>query len=181
MTKRLYLDLDGVMADFDAHYPATFGHHQKSIPEADMWANVHGHGNFFGSMPPCPGALDFFASIKHLDPIVLTACPSTGYAEVARQKRAWVRQHLSPDLVILPVMGGRNKPLFMHAPGDVLIDDWQRNCQAWEDEGGDAIRHDGNFELTAAAVAQAFPDRFPDPAQRNFTFAGALAYGTPWG
>lgn len=156
MSRRLYLDLDGVMADFDAHYPATFGHDQKSIPEDQMWSNVHRHGNFFGSMPLCAGAVEFFASVEHLDPIILTACPKSAYVETARQKRAWVREHLSQDVVILPVMGGRHKPLFMHAPGDVLIDDWRKNCEAWTLEGGVSILHK-SFETTAQMLSGLFP------------------------
>lgn len=42
---------------------------------------------------------------------------------------------------VLPVLGGRNKALFMHAAGDVLIDDTAVNCTAWENEGGIAIHH----------------------------------------
>jgi hypothetical protein len=79
--------------------------------------------------------------------IVCTACPRHNYANVARQKRGWVRQHLSHDLPVLPVTGGKNKALFMHAPGDILIDDFERNIKAWEEEGGVGILHT-DFETT---------------------------------
>lgn len=138
---RLYLDLDGVMADFDAHFPALFGVDHRTMLDDDMWAQINSHPTYFRDMPPCEGAKKFFDSISWIDPIILTACPKSNYAHVARQKRAWVREHLCASCIILPVMGGRNKPLFMHAPGDILIDDFEKNIKAWEDEGGTGILH----------------------------------------
>jgi len=138
---RVYLDLDGVMADFDAHYPAEFGQDHKSMADDDMWAKINAHPSYFEDMPLCPGAADFFAEIRHLKPIILTACPRTNYAHVAGQKRRWVYKHLGAELTVLPVMGGHNKHLFMHAPGDILIDDYAKNCAPWEASGGVAILH----------------------------------------
>lgn len=141
MIRRLYLDLDGVMADFDAYFPALFGLDHRSMADDAMWKIINAHPSYFRDMPPCPGALEFFAEIAPLSPIVLTACPKTNYANAAIQKRAWVREHLSPDVIVLPVMGGRHKPLFMHAPGDILIDDFEKNTRAWDESGGVAVLH----------------------------------------
>lgn len=151
LERRVYLDLDGVMADFDAHFPATFGLDHRSMADDDMWLTINGHASYFRDMPPCGGAIEFFRSIEHLDPIILTACPKSNYAHVAGQKREWVREHLSATATILPVMGGRHKPLFMHAAGDILIDDFEKNTLAWEAAGGTAILH-RDFSTTAAAI-----------------------------
>ena len=153
---RLYLDLDGVMADFDAHYPAEFGQDHKSMADDDMWAKINAHPSYFEDMPLCPGAADFFAEIRHLKPIILTACPRTNYAHVAGQKRRWVHKHLGKELTVLPVMGGHNKHLFMHAPGDILIDDYDKNCAPWRKSGGFAILHT-SFDATRAALAALAP------------------------
>lgn len=137
----VYLDLDGVMADFDAHFPSTFGLDHRSMADDDMWAQINSHPSYFRDMPVCEGAKDFFFRIEWLDPIILTACPKSNYGHVARQKRDWVREHLSTSCHVLPVMGGRNKPLFMHSRGDILIDDFEKNTNAWKLEGGFAILH----------------------------------------
>ena len=131
MTIRLYLDLDGVMADFDAHFPATFGLNHREMADDAMWATINAHPSYFRDMPPMDGAVAFFRALP-VEPIILTACPKSNYAHVAQQKREWVREHLSTDVIVLPVMGGRHKPLFMHAEGDVLIDDWRKNIEAWK-------------------------------------------------
>lgn len=153
---RLYLDLDGVMADFDAHFPAVFGLDHRSMADDAMWAAINAHPSYFRDLPPCPGAIEFFREIEHLEPIILTACPRTNYANAATQKRAWVREHLSSTITILPVMGGRNKPLFMHALGDILIDDFERNTDAWFKAGGVPILH-RSFPVTMWALQNAWP------------------------
>lgn len=156
---RLYLDLDGVFADFDRHYADLFGHYHKAIPDAELWGKIHSMPTFFRDMPVCPGAKEFFFDVRKsylwgdfAELSVLTACPKEAYAHVAGQKREWVREHLSRFVTVLPVAGGSSKPLFMHEPGDILIDDFERNTKAWEAAGGRAILHAGDFELTRAAL-----------------------------
>lgn len=155
---RVYLDLDGVMADFDAHFPAVFGLNHRTMADDAMWRAINAHPSYFRDMPPCSGAVEFFREIAHLDPIVLTACPRTNYANAATQKRAWVYEHLGSHVTVLPVMGGRNKPLFMHAPGDILIDDFERNTDAWTEAGGISILHRG-FDDTRRHLRTAFAMR----------------------
>jgi len=100
------------------------------------------------------GAVEFFHSIHHLNPVILTACPKSNYPLAAMQKRQWVREHLSATCLVLPVLGGRHKPLFMHQPGDVLIDDFKDNCDAWTAAGGVAIRHAGDWAVTRHALSE---------------------------
>ncbi len=150
--RHLYLDLDGVMADFDAHFPAAFGTDHRAMADDAMWATINAHPSFFRDLPMCEGAAEFWREIQHLRPIILTACPRTNYQHVAVQKREWCRKHLSSDVTVLPVLGGRNKWLFMHQPGDVLIDDVAKNIGPWDAAGGVGILH-RSFAETRAALA----------------------------
>jgi len=151
--RTLYIDLDGVMADFDGAFPAIFGLDHRSLADDEMWGHINSHPSFFRDLPPMAGALDFFRSVEHLNPVILTACPKSNYPHVAAQKRAWVRAHLSQTCLVLPVLGGRHKPLFMHQAGDVLIDDFGKNCAAWTAAGGIAIKHEGDWATTRSALA----------------------------
>jgi 5'-nucleotidase len=146
--RNIYLDLDGVMADFDAHFPSVFGLDHKSMADDDMWKVINAHESYFLDMPICSGAYDFFLSIRHLNPIILTACPRTNYANAATQKRKWVRDNLCKNLTVLPVMGGHNKWLFMHSEGDVLIDDYEKNIKPWVKAGGIGIIHSDFYETS---------------------------------
>lgn len=157
MTAKLFLDLDGVLADFDAHFPATFGLDHRGLADDAMWERINAHPRYFLDMPACPGALDFWRSVRDLDPIVLTSCPRTNYAHVARQERLWVREHLSGEILVLPVLGGHNKPLFMHSLGDILIDDFAKNIEAWEKAGGFGILH-RDFPSTIKALTGAMKE-----------------------
>jgi len=145
--RQIYLDLDGVMADFDRHFLELFGMESKDLDDPTLWKKINGYGKFFLELPLCPGAMDFFETIRARNPIVLTACPKTNYQVAAIQKREWVREHLGTDIQVLPVLGGKNKVLFMHKKGDILIDDFEKNCIPWREHGGEAIVH-RNFEYT---------------------------------
>lgn len=147
MKTRLYIDLDGVMADFDKYFLEEFGVESSKLDDPTLWKWINGHGNFFINLPLCEGALDFFKSVEHMNPTILTACPKSNYAVAAVQKRQWVYKHLSEDITVIPMMGGKNKCLFMHSPGDILIDDFEKNCIPWAEHGGFAIHHK-NFEET---------------------------------
>lgn len=150
--RRLYLDLDGVFADFDAAFPDVFGMDHRSMANDDMWAKINAHPSFFRDLPPCDGSLAGFAALEQFKPTILTSCPRTNYQHVAGQKRAWVRQHFGQHITVLPVMGGHNKPLFMHSDGDVLLDDFRKNCDAWAKAGGTAILHRSWPESVGAVV-----------------------------
>lgn len=139
--KRIYIDLDGVLADFDYFFPTLFGVNHKDLLDEDMWKYILDHPSYFRDMPMCKGAKDFYEEIKYLNPIVLTACPKSAYQKTAVQKVEWSREHLSPDITVLPVMGAKNKWLFMHKKGDILIDDQKRNIDDWNNAGGIGILH----------------------------------------
>lgn len=147
MKHRLYIDLDGVMADFDKYFFQEFGFESSKLDDQTLWKWINGHGNFFLNLPLCEGALDFFKFVKHLNPIILTACPKSNYITAAVQKRQWVYKHLGDDITVIPMLGGKNKCLFMHSLGDILIDDFEKNCIPWREHGGIAIQHK-NFEST---------------------------------
>lgn len=155
--RRIFLDLDGVMADFDAHFEKLFGMSPEAycnqFGDDGMWVRIHETPDFFRSLPPMPGALEYFRSIlRFYNPVILTACPKDRYKDVAEQKHGWVREHLGPAWFVCPTAGGSSKPRFMQHPGDILIDDFERNTKAWEKAGGVAILHTGDWNETHAAL-----------------------------
>ncbi len=140
---RIYLDLDGVIADFDKHFKDTFDSEPNDWPDSQMWKMINSYETFYADLPLMPDAQRFFWDLQVYceEVIILTACPKSNYKNAALQKREWVRKHISRNVTILPVMGGANKALFMHSTDDVLIDDMKKNCDSWEELGGRAIVH----------------------------------------
>lgn len=137
--KQIYIDLDGVLFDFDSYAEQQFG---KYIDDATLWKNINNHGKFFESLPPFENAIELWKSAKALDPDakILTA---TGwrYEDVTKQKVAACLAHFgikSSD--IITVKSGKDKAA--HAkPNAILVDDMMKNIEAWEDAGGIGIWH----------------------------------------
>lgn len=146
MAQRIFLDLDGVMADFETHFRNLFGKEPPSnggTTDDEMWKLIYDHSEFFTTMPLMEGAKQFYmkAYFEGFDFIILTAASKTHYPTVAVQKMQWVREHFGPDMLCLPVYGSASKQFFMQNKGDILIDDYQKNCKRWEAAGGIAIHH----------------------------------------
>jgi len=141
----IWLDLDGVLADFDAHAEAILG-----TSNTYKWEWVHGSeafwgaldahpGGFFRTMPPTPDAFDLWKAVEHRSPVILTALPEADAESVARQKREWVSQHFGPDVPVYTCLT-REKPFYCSV-GDVLVDDRNVNAKLWTALGGDFILH----------------------------------------
>lgn len=157
---RLFLDLDGVLADFDGGFPRLCGFDHRSCGKSAMWAEIDARPGFFVQLDPFDGASAFYGAARRLSPVILTSAGSGCYERVAREKHAWVRRHLCDEVLVLPVRDGRDKAAFVQAPGDVLVDDYGRNCEAWRAAGGLAIKHEPtDFERTLRALEDVFGPR----------------------
>ncbi len=150
LKKTVYLDLDGVMADYDKHFANLFPSYDlETLDKATMWKLVHSVDNFFSTIPFCEGAEEAWGSWIHQhNPVILTAAGSSNYEHVAKQKREWVRYHLGRGVQVIAVRAGLEKPLMMREDRDILIDDWEKNTSAWFAAGGLPILHAGDWSTT---------------------------------
>jgi hypothetical protein len=139
----IYLDLDGVLANFDKrasevvgmdHYRFSFIHGQK-----EFWRRLSACGDFFGSLELMPDARQLLQAVEGHDVSILTALPSTDKDLVEEQKREWVAKHISPDMHVTCCMSVE-KPNYCNY-GDVLIDDRAVNEERWILAGGHFILH----------------------------------------
>ena len=135
---QLYVDMDGVLADFDRHYFDVFGvRPDKSIDNVD-WKAVRSVKDFYLNVPPMFDMSLLWARIAGLRPIVLTGVP-TNVPEALANKRAWVVRYLGPEV---PVIACKSSEKWKYAvPGDVLIDDWEKYRDRWVAAGGIWITH----------------------------------------
>lgn len=143
MSKLIYIDLDGVIFDFEGHYLSLFGHTCSSVSDKVMWQNINNHGQFFRTLPLFPHAAELLEYTRVMGFYhILTACPIHNFEEIASQKRDALRAHFpTKEMQILFVPGGKNKYLYMHRPRDLLIDDNERNCRVWTENGGNAVHY----------------------------------------
>ncbi len=155
MTRQLYLDCDGVLADFDKGAAALLGMHPKAFEKRNgpgrFWARIAKAPDFYFGLPLLDGATELFDAVKHLDPVILTGLPRGNWA--ADQKVRWAAQHF-PGTRIITTMA-RNKR--DHGkPGDVLVDDMLKHAGRWEEMGGVFVHHT-SAAATIAALAPYFP------------------------
>ena len=152
---RLFLDADGVLADFDLAARRLLGASAKDYIAAHgrgaFWKRLATAKNFYGSLPEMPDARRLFDAVKHLEPTILTGLPEGKWA--APQKVEWAAEHL-PGVPIITCMAA-DKHEHMH-PGDVLVDDREKHRAAYEAAGVVFIHHK-NAEDSLRRLAKLFP------------------------
>lgn len=141
----LYLDLDGVFADFEGACKK-LGLDYSSDPKL-AWATLDTVPHLFRDLEPLPYALSFFDSImgmsySKVDIKILTALPmiTNKLYSAAKDKREWVHHWLHPDLEVICTNGWREKKNYCQ-PWDILIDDKIENIEDWKSVGGVGILH----------------------------------------
>jgi len=137
---QLFLDCDGVLADFDAGVKAILGMTPRQFEERhgrrDFWRRLAKSRDFYARLPLMPDATLLFDAVAHLDPVILTGLPLGRWA--APQKVHWAAEHF-PGTRIITCMA-RDK--FRHMTGrDVLVDDRDHHRDKWEAAGGTFIHH----------------------------------------
>jgi 5'(3')-deoxyribonucleotidase len=152
---RLFLDADGVLADFDegvrrllrmegSEFEARYG-------RREFWRRIAKAKNFYGTLPEMPDATVLFDAVKHLKPTILTGLPLGNWA--APQKVQWAAEHF-PGVPIITCMA-RDKHRHMQA-GDVLVDDREKHRAAYEAAGVIFVHHK-NAKDTLRQLAKIFP------------------------
>lgn len=135
---QLFVDMDGVLADFDAHHERVFGRRPDKKADNVDWEAVRMTPGFYANIPAMSDMPILWRYVLRYRPIVLTGVPSS-VEEAPENKRRWIRQYLGGDV---EVRCCRSAEKCLHAqPGDVLIDDWEKYRPKWEASGGVWVTH----------------------------------------
>ncbi len=141
----LYLDMDGVLADFNQMIISITGKSPSQQSKADMWKAVKSYNNtkdFFLDIPVMKDAkkLIKFASENVYETCVLTAC---GYTprDSTHQKYKWIYKNF-PELVggMEVVLNGKDKARWANH-STILIDDRPSCIDSFVGAGGVGILH----------------------------------------
>ena len=153
--RRLFLDADGVLADFDAGVQDLLGmsaaEFEARYGRGAFWKRLAQADNFYGRLPEMADARTLFEAVKHLEPTILTGLPLGAWA--APQKIAWAADHF-PGVPITTCMA-RDKHKHMH-PGDVLVDDRETHRLQYEGAGIIFVHHK-NAAQSIRELANIFP------------------------
>lgn len=143
---KIYLDMDGVLANFDKQYELLFGAH----PTDDEGRTKHfwSHwdefvsGKNFTKLELMPGAKTLMKACDLLQvPVELLTSTGTKqyYDTISAQKIEWLKAH---NITYKPnfVAGGSKKAEYAH-PWSILVDDTPKVVDAYVKAGGTAILH----------------------------------------
>ena len=152
--KKIYFDLDGVLADFDRGVYElcgmdAFAHDDDPAFNFDdeMWARIKNVGHFYDKLKIMEGAKELFDDLykKYGDKCeILSGIPKPrrGITTAGQDKINWVRRLLSKDIVV-NIVYKEDKPQYCTGRDCILIDDLPANIQAWEKMGGTGIINTG--------------------------------------
>ena len=139
MKFQLFVDMDGVLADFDRGYEKAFGKASNKTDDNVDWNLVREHKGFYRHLPPMPDFKELWSFVSQFSPIVLTGVPSS-VPDAAADKRGWLTHHTSISVPMIACKSAE-KSLHIRNPGDVLIDDWTKYRHVWIERGGRWIDH----------------------------------------
>ena len=149
---KIYLDMDGVLADFfgglEKHFDVK---HWKQIPKTEeSILNLKGT-DFFNQLEPYPSSnelVDFVINLVGEDGWGINSSPLRGDRDnSAYWKRVWLTRHFMMPNVENLIFTGRKEQFatdrFDGTP-NILVDDKPDNVSRWINKGGIGIRYQAN-------------------------------------
>ena len=154
---RLFLDLDGVLADFDRGVALVTGKPPEQMGLGTMWRALARAPDFFGTLAFMADAEALWAFCEPHEPTILTGIPLGSWAPA--QKARWVARMLGGNVPLITCLS-RDKPRYSRQ-GHVLVDDRARARAGWERKGGTFVHHTSAGSSIAALIDLGFADRRP--------------------
>ena len=169
----IYVDMDGVLADFFGEWAKLmdvdhFSDINKQHDINDALQKIRDTDDFWLKLPILPEAKNLFNLIKQVrGEYSICTSPLADDPNSEKHKRTWVEKNLAffpPKEVHVT----HNKPQFATAKDgtpNILIDDYGVNINAWEAAGGIGFKYkDHKFERTAKDIKQ----HMQEPVEENF-------------
>ena len=147
----IYLDMDGVLADFFTGLAKFYGvKHWKEIPHKEQNITNLGKTDFFNTLEAFDTAKDLveFTKVVSRGDWGICSSPLRGDRDnSAFWKRVWLDRHgFMPEIDNLIFTGMKSNYAVDKITGqpNLLIDDKPSNVQDWINKGGIAIRYQAN-------------------------------------
>ena len=138
----IFLDMDGVLADFDKYVCETHGFETKEKWN-DNWAGLP--ERMFNELEKMPDADQLVEYTKPYSPQILTAMPKRDKVRFARMdKMRWAKRHYGFHSWEVNVVYREEKLMYATAEQyspNILVDDNHKNIEEWKKQGGAGILH----------------------------------------
>ena len=155
----IYVDMDGVLADFFGAWKKLVGKDWREIKDLDgALQRIRDKDDFWLNIPVTPNAMNLLSLVKQLKGSYnILSAPLPNDPKSEPHKRQWIEKNLSafpPSKVIIT----SNKSVHATQPDgtpNILIDDFGKNIAKWEAAGGVGFKHkDHKFERTVKNLKQ---------------------------
>lgn len=144
----VYLDLDGVLANFCGGVARDAGVPEESLDCWELWTKLNmteiefwdwlnsRPAQWWADLEPYPWAMDLYGFFLELGPVCFATSPSKSAASYAG-KYQWLCDHFGAKAAGHSLMGHAKH--WLAAPNRVLIDDADKNVDAFREYGGRAV------------------------------------------
>ena len=146
MIRKVYLDMDGVLCDFEATVERYF----DGVPFADLPEDIYESlidKEFFRWMEPMVGFADLvrFAAENFDEVEILSAAGDKNLDLVVREKVDWLERHVFPLIGEIPLnfVGNSRAKAAFAAPDVVLVDDRWKAYEPFAEAGGNIVVFEG--------------------------------------
>jgi 5'-nucleotidase len=149
MRPMVYIDMDGVVADFEGWSKEVIGSDWKAQINLPSWGRFVEHPDLYLKLPVMEGAKVLYnACCEYIgdknDVQFLTALPNRArdsFPDAPAHKIAWAKKHIDPHVRVAFGPFAQHKRYHIRFKEDVLIDDMILNIKQWRNDGGRGILH----------------------------------------
>jgi len=164
---KIYLDMDGVLADFFAEYAklagVTSGSYRDIPPaKADPTLNKMIGTDFFLRLPKFPTADSLVKlALKYGKVYNICSSPLRGdHKNSEHWKREWIKKNLNPQPTEIIITGQKERhAVNTDGSPNILIDDRGSNIANWRAKGGIGIKYqadEDSLNIVAQGLAHAY-------------------------
>lgn len=178
--KSICLDLDGVLCDFILpairlftdnlqdvmqRWPVGINHNEKGsyiiydllgVKSHKFWEVIKEKGKghqFWAELPRYMWCMDLMNACREIAPTIILTSPSRAVSSV-KGKVCWMQRQFGMKFDGYLIGSGKHH---CARPGSILIDDQDKNCEAWREHGGTAIVFPQHWNSAHADAGRAFP------------------------
>jgi hypothetical protein len=146
MIKKIYLDMDGVLSDFEKQFGDLYGEEALKNRDRKLWTEQwpdfieNKQFEFLPKFPGCDELLSFIRKHPEIEVEILTSSGGVKFHEqVKEQKKVWLKKY---GIAYKPhVVPGRKHKKDYATPETILIDDTEDVIENFNKAGGIGILH----------------------------------------